>query len=41
LLLHGHNIGRNEPTRQHEVKPAQCDDGHVKLASGRDHVVTV
>jgi hypothetical protein len=40
-LLHGHDISRSEPTRQHEVKPTQCNDGHAKLASGRDHIATV
>jgi hypothetical protein len=40
-MLHRRVIGRSEPTRQHEVKPAQRDDGHTKLASGRAHIATV
>jgi hypothetical protein len=40
-VLHGCLIDRSESTRQHEVKTAQRDDGHVRLTSGRDHVATV
>jgi hypothetical protein len=40
-VLHRHDIDRSEPIRQHEVKPIQCDDGHARLISGRDHVATV
>jgi hypothetical protein len=32
-VLHGCSIDRSEPTRQHEVKAAQRDDGHAKLAN--------
>jgi hypothetical protein len=32
-VLHGHDIGRCELIRQHEVKLAQRDDGHAKHAA--------
>jgi hypothetical protein len=41
LVLHKHDIDRNELTRHHEVKPVQCDYGHAKLACDRDHVPIV
>jgi hypothetical protein len=40
-VLHKRDIGRSEPIRQFEVKPAQSDDDHAELANDRDHITTV
>jgi hypothetical protein len=40
-VMHIRGIGMSEPITQYEVKHARCDDDHVEVTSGRDHIVIV